>query len=125
MTVRWKSTEPNENQEIECAMDWVRVNEPWLTDYTIRIKNEEQCSQFVGKKLNAQGRLKGASDLMIAWPTSKYYGLFIEAKTKIGIESAPQKSFIVRMNEAGYYATFAYGAEEIIYFIKNYLVNKI
>ena len=123
--MRWKSEKSTENQEIMCAIDWVRSNEPWLIEYIIRIRNEEKCSQYVGKLLNKQGRLKGASDLFIAWPTSKYYGLFMEAKTKEGKCTPEQKSFLERMNMIGYFATVAFESDEIIYFIKNYLANKL
>lgn len=116
---------PTERQEQECVIDWICKVQPSLRNHTIKIHNEGKCSEFVGAKLNAQGRLTGASDLFFAWPTSSYYGLFIEMKSMTGKPTQAQLVFIDRMNRVGYYACVANGADAAINIIKDYLVNKL
>lgn len=112
-----------ERQEQEVVVDWISKQYPWLIDYTIYIMNEKKCSVYVGKKLNKQGRLPGASDLFIAWPTKLYYGLFIEMKSKDGKLSKKQSEFLSRMSNVGYYAIACWGADQAIDVIKKYLKN--
>lgn len=111
----------SERQEQEVVIEWIGLQHPWLLEHTIYIMNEKKCSAFVGKKLNKQGRLPGASDLFIALPTSIYHGLFIEMKALDGKLSVKQSEFLARMNSLGYYAIACYGAEQAISVIRNYL----
>lgn len=115
----------SERQEQLTVMDWMRLQNPWLVNHTIYIMNERRASLHAGKLMNRMGRLAGASDLFIAYPTSKYYGLFLELKTKTGRASPKQLEFIERMNKIGFYAVVAHGADEAIDIIKRYLINEI
>ena len=116
---------PTERQEQETLIQWIGLQHSWLLDYTMCIRNEVKCSAAIGKKLNAQGRLKGAADLWISWPTTKHYGLYIEMKTLVGKLTKEQKEFLARMNKAGYLALKANGANEAIRIVKDYLANSI
>ena len=114
----------SKERQIQIAViDWVRLQYPWLIDYTIYIMNERKCSARTGHMLNRMGRLPGASDLLFAWPTSKYYGLFLELKRPDGKPTKTQIEFLERMNKIGYLATIAYDFEEAIIIIKDYLSN--
>jgi hypothetical protein len=116
---------PSERQEQECVIDWITKVHPWLRNHTIKIHNEGKCSEFVGKKLNAQGRLAGASDLFIAYPTNNYYGLFIEMKSLTGKPTKIQLEFLKRMAKVGYFTCCCPGADNAIATIKAYLANKL
>jgi hypothetical protein len=120
-----KSLEPTENSVQIAVIDWIKLQHPWLIGHTIHIANQRKTSIAMHSLLKNMGLLKGASDLFIAWPTSKYYGLFIEIKTKRGRVTEKQKEFLERMTNVGYFAVVAYGCDEVIYFIKNYLANKL
>lgn len=108
-------------QEQEALIEWISYQYPFLLDYTIKIHNEGKFSQFVGKRLNAQGRLKGASDLFIAYPSKGFHGLFIEMKTKDGKLSKKQSEFLFRMSNVGYKATACWGADQAITVIREYV----
>ena len=115
----------SERQEQEIVIKWISMQHPWLLNHTIYIVNEKKCSAFVGAKLNKQGRLAGASDLFIAWPTINYCGLFIEMKSLTGYATKIQKEFIMRMVEVGYYGCVCRGADEAIETIKAYFDNRL
>ncbi len=115
----------SERQEQEIVIDWISKAIPWFLDYTICIRNEIKCSKFVGRRLNAQGRLKGCADLFFAYPKLPFTGLFIEMKSLTGRLTKEQAEFLERMNHVGYYATKANGAIEAIEIIKAYLSDRL
>lgn len=115
----------SERQEQEVVIKWIEMQYPFLRNHTIYIMNEKKCSKFVGQKLNKQGRLPGASDLFIAYPTNKYYGLFIEMKSAIGKPTKVQLEFLDRMAKVGYFTCCCLGANNAITTIKAYLENKL
>jgi hypothetical protein len=115
----------SERQEQEVVIKWIEMQYPFLRNHTIYIMNEKKCSKFVGQKLNKQGRLPGASDLFIAYPTNKYYGLFIEMKSEIGKPTKVQLEFLDRMAKVGYFTCCCPGADNAIATIKAYLENKL
>lgn len=110
-----------ESNEQIAAMDWLRAQHPKLVDYTLHIGNERKSTYYAGYIMKRMGVLKGASDLLMAWPCGGYHGLFIEVKSKTGRPTPEQLAFIKRMNEAGYCAKLCYGAEEVISTMKDYL----
>ncbi len=118
-------TDISERSHQELVIEWISKQHTWLLEYTICIRNEAKCSAHVGKRLNAQGRLKGASDLFFARPTTKYYGLFLEMKSLTGRLTKEQKAFLDRMNKIGYCGLKANGFDEAITIITDYLNNKI
>ena len=118
-------TNPSERQEQEVVIQWMKLQHPWLVNHTIYIMNEKRCSVYVGSKLNAQGRLPGASDLFIAWPTNKYYGAFIEMKSLTGKPTKIQLEFLQRMAKVGYFTCCCQGADNAIATITAYLGNKL
>ena len=115
----------SESQEQVALMDWLRLQYPDVAKHTIYIINEQKCSLNKGKKLNALGRLAGASDLFIAKPNNLHAGLFLEMKSLTGKCTKKQIEFLERMNKAGYLALKANGADEAINIVKNYLTDKL
>lgn len=118
-----KHTESNEQI---AAMDWLRVQHPKIAEHTLHIGNERKSTYYAGYIMKRMGVLKGASDLLMAWPVLKpdgsfYHGLFIEVKSKIGRPTAEQKAFIQRMRDVGYRAEICYGAEEVISTMQDYI----
>lgn len=108
------------------AMDWLRAQHPKIALHTMHIGNERKSSYYAGYIMKRMGVLKGASDLLIAWPVLKpdnsyYHGLFIEVKSEIGKPTPEQIAFIERMRLVGYQAQICYGVDEVINTIKDYL----
>lgn len=74
-----------------------------------------------------EGMKAGVSDLFLPYPTSNYAGLYIEMKRRSikgqskGVLSQHQKDFLKYANRVGYKAVVAYGAEEAIKVIVEYL----
>lgn len=111
----------SECEEQIAAMDWLRLQHPQIALHTLHIGNERKSSYYMGFLMKRMGVLAGASDLLLAWPSGQYHGMFLEVKSKTGKPTELQMQFIERMNKAGYYACVCYGAEEIINTIKWYL----
>lgn len=74
--------------------------------------------------LKACGLVVGQSDLFLAVPRNGYHGLFIEMKSLKGRLSDDQDAFITDMLTMGYDCYVAFGADEAIEKIKNYMEEK-
>lgn len=75
-------------------------------------------------------------DLIILYPNEKYKGLFIELKAKPITKKnndellknehvEQQQKTIDKLNELGYFASFAIGFSQAVEIIENYMNNKI
>ena len=72
--------------------------------------------------LVAEGVKKGVPDVVFAYPTEAYSGLFIEFKRRKGSKvSDEQKEMISRLRNSGYKAEICYGCDEGIATLKAYL----
>jgi len=74
-----------------------------------------------GANLTACGYLVGTPDLMIFEARKNYHALFIEMKTTKGKQSKAQKDFEAIATSKGYLYKLAYGHEQAIEIIKDYL----
>jgi hypothetical protein len=94
-----------------------------LLDYFIHIPNGGTRNVREGLSLKQQGTKAGVSDYLLAYPTSKYAGLWIELKrnVKTAVVSKEQKKWINRMKRAGYYACVCYGANDAMVILQAYL----
>lgn len=113
-----------ESLEQIAVIDWIKAQHPWLIGHTMAIPNDGRRSKIGGYILRLLGLLPGASDLFIAWPTKAYHGFFLEMKSKKGRPTKLQLDFLFRMKNVGYEGKVAYGADEAIDMIKNYLSEK-
>ena len=52
--------------------------------------------------LHAEGVLAGMPDLCVLKPSKGFCGLFLEMKTREGVESVAKKDMARRLNKAGY-----------------------
>jgi hypothetical protein len=122
---------PTPEQKTQLAIcEWLTRQYPRVSEHVIKIDNEGKRSVGGHMLARRMGLHKGASDLFIAWPTPKYYGLWIEVKpdgwkgpygrkAKEHFES--QLNFIARMNLRGYFAKMIVGVDEGIDTISSYL----
>lgn len=110
--------------------EWMKLQHPLVFQHLVKIQNEGKHT--VGGFMLAlrMGLHQGASDLFIAWPTSKYPGLWMEIKPdkwkgpfgkKQLKHHESQMEFINKMNARGYFAKMIIGTDEGIDLIKFYL----
>ncbi len=105
------------------AIDILHIEVPWIIPYLIHIPNERKCTKLWGYILQRMGVLKGCPDVFIFWPTDKYHGLFIEVKTLKGRPTKEQKEVMKRAIDKGYHGVFAYGCDEVVSAVKEYLAS--
>jgi hypothetical protein len=114
----------SEHAEQVAIFDWVKLNMetyPQLENL-FAIPNGGQRSRVTGAMLKAEGVRSGVADMMLAYPSNGYHGLFIELKRRDGGNVSPQQQdWINRLNKAGYLAIVAYGAKEAVQIITDYL----
>ena len=101
------------------TMDWVRHSK--LDHFIWHVANERTVSPQSGQILKRKGVKSGVSDLVVAKPSGKYHGGFIELKTPTGKLSPNQKKFLDDMQAHGYFTATCYSAESAIETIKSYL----
>ena len=75
---------------------------PWLRPFAFSIPNGGKRNPKEAKRLVSEGLTKGALDCMIAYPSGKYYGLFIEFKTEKGSLTKEQREMMFRLLSVGY-----------------------
>jgi hypothetical protein len=79
----------------------------------------------VATKFKRMGYKAGTPDLLIFEPQNQYNGMFLELKTEKGTKTTSQKKFLKMAWERGYYATTAYGYNNAIALIDNYLKGEV
>lgn len=108
---------------------------PICKKYLFAIPNGGKRHIVTATKLKAQGVKAGVPDLLLAYPSGVYHGLFIElkrrAKSKLeggsrgrGTLTAEQMIMLKYLNDVNYLAQVAYGAEQAWKIITDYLDNK-
>lgn len=95
------------------------------------IPNGARTSKSVAKRLKAEGMKAGVPDVFLPVPRGKYHGLYIEfkklpyrnGKGKL-VKSYPspeQKRFISGLKDQGYHVVVAYGCDEGLAELKQYI----
>ena len=73
--------------------------------------------------LHAEGVLAGMPDLVVLKPSKGFYGLFLEMKTREGVESAAQKDIARRLNKEGYLCLVARSSQDAFKIVTDYLME--
>lgn len=109
-----------ERQEHLALMQWVRL-QPWR-DYWIHIPNEGKRDRISGYILKNMGLTKGVADFFLAMPVGRIGGLWLELKRVEGSRTSPEQiAWLERMAAVGYAACIAYGCDDAIRIIKDYV----
>lgn len=126
--------EPTEHETQSSFFEWVNTitlsspiffgNVLPLRKVLFSIPNGGFRHIFTAKKQKKEGLLAGVLDIFLAFPNKGKHGMWIEFKTKKGILSEGQKSFIVLMEFLGYPCVVARSVDEGIQAIKDYLGMK-
>ncbi len=86
-----------------------------------------KMSAITARNAKLTGMKAGTPDIYLPYPNSKYSGLWIEmkrpktTKSPKGVLSNEQKKWLEYLNKVGYRAIVAYGYEEAVAELKNYL----
>lgn len=108
---------------------------PICKKYLFAIPNGGKRHIVTALKLKAQGVKPGVPDILLAYPSGRYHGLFIELKRRAqtkeqggsrskGTLTADQMIVMRYLNDVNYLAQVAYGADEAWEIITKYLEVK-
>lgn len=112
-----------ENDQQCVVVKWFELAYPMFADYLISIPKETDIKQPLGYLKN-QGFKEGLSSLLLALPTHKYNGLWLEVKDKGKTFSAVQKKqrrHLFLMHCANYKTAWHAGANGAIVEIDHYM----
>lgn len=121
---------PSEHQEQRALVKWLSLH-PTLKNNYCKNNNEGKRTEAQTWHLKLLGLRPGVSDLFIAYPTSKYHGLWLEVKRNMHYPPSARKSsswllqeeWISRMKSVGYAGEFCYGFECGKKIIESYLLS--
>ncbi len=111
-----------ESEHQKLIWKWAKQH-PICCDFLCAIPNGGTRNIREAVNMKAQGVRSGVSDMFLAYPSDGYHGLWIELKRNpkvLGL-SKNQIIWLERMLHVGYQALVAYGHEEAIKFIEEYL----
>lgn len=100
---------------------WFRLQYPALAKHLFAIPNGGARHPVTAAKLKAEGVLPGVADLFLIKSSNGYPGLFLELKADKGRVSDHQSAFLERAAAEGYCTRVAFGLDEAIAAIKEYL----
>ena len=115
---------PSEDEEQMAVIDWAERMTPIYPALKLlhHIPNGGKRSKAEAGRFRAMGVKSGVPDLFLPVPRGKFHGLWIEMKrTKDGKLSENQKWWLKALNSLGYSAQVAYGAEQAIRQLEEYL----
>ena len=100
---------------------WFRLQYPLMAKCLFAIPNGGARHIGTAIKLKSEGVTAGVSDLFLMIPSGQKHGLFLEMKTEMGKLQQNQIEFLNLAESMGYGAEVAYGFEDGVEKIKNYL----
>lgn len=112
----------------ECKTFWQYICLKKLEDLFIKHANERTDEPWFIKSLYAIGFKKGIPDYQFIRRNIKYAGLWIEMKRPIERnrkKRIEQVAWLQRLNDEGYFASYAYGADDAIKILEDYINNRL
>jgi hypothetical protein len=95
-------TRGEESKMQEACVEWFRFQFPQYKTLLFSVPNGGFRSVQSGKKMKAEGMMRGVSDLLLLVPRGNWHGLAIEFKTSSGRLSAHQEEWGTLVLEQGY-----------------------
>lgn len=111
----------NEHKEQVCLVNWFRDAYPSLRNLFFAIPNGGLRTARNAMMLKEEGLLPGIPDLMLAVPSGKWHGLFLELKRPDGRVSVAQAIVQSSLGRQGYKVAVAYSYFEAKAVIVEYL----
>lgn len=122
---------PTEDDECQSLLQWAamkRHNGHRISDYLVMIPNRVKLVGDLRQRAITMNIWKrcgfkaGASDYILAIPTPKYPGMWLEMKrTELSVTSPEQVEFQDRMTAVGYFCAITLGWEMAAKAIEDYL----
>lgn len=126
----------NQQHEAREQAMFFRMARAWLPEQMRNLiwsslSGERLKSPAQAARAKAQGNIPGIPDIFFAHARLGYHGLFIEMKRPAnkaigvakGTVSAEQKAMLAALNDAKYLAVVAYGAEEAMNILRDYMLS--
>ena len=113
-----------EEHHHQCALiEWARLQANTIPALSMlyAIPNGGHRHIATARKLKSEGVVAGVPDLCLAWASGKYFGLYIEMKSKKGVLSYAQKDWLASLNNAGYAVAVCRSFDEAKKTIEEYL----
>ena len=112
-----------EAQEQKTVIQWCELQSNRFEElkWIFHCPNEAKRNPRTGAELKRLGMRAGVPDLLLLAPKGKYIGLAIEMKVKGNKCTLSQIKWLEWLNKQGYKCKVAYGADECIEIIKEYL----
>lgn len=113
---------PEHHLQVGCVK-WFRLQYPKLKSLLLSIPNGAKLSNGAKawKRLEAEGAVAGAPDLLLLVPSGDYGFLCIEMKTKKGRQSDSQKAFEVEIVKNGGAYCIIRSLDQFQSIVKSYL----
>ena len=116
---------PTESEEQRAVFEWAAIQcllDPRLL-LLFHIPNGGLRNKATAVRMKAEGVKAGVPDLCLPVPAGIYHGLFIEMKKRDRSNglSKEQRNWISMLRSQGYRAEVAYGADDAIRMIEEYL----
>lgn len=116
-----KKRTQHEALEQERLMLWLRTRHRAVYDLTFAIPNGGSRNPREAANLKKTGVKSGVPDLLVAVPTRRFPGLFIELKAKGGTPTQNQIAWLDRLADSGYAVVVCNGWEAARNAITDYL----
>lgn len=113
----------NEYHVQVAVVNWIKVQHPGLL-FTIS-PGGLKLPIGLAVKQKKMGYLKGTPDLLIFAARGGHHALFVELKDTDGVLSPEQKDFMAKATERGYCARVAYGFNEALNIIQDYVDGRV
>lgn len=113
----------NEESEQITLIAWARL-QPILKDFLFAVPNGGYRNKREAAKLKRMGVKAGVSDMFLAYPVFPYHGLWVEfkrGKPSYGVLTKLQKAWLDRMKAVGYATAVAYGFDDGMRVLLDYL----
>lgn len=121
---RKPSDGPSEHQEQSAVVSWwhLACGAYRLPAFALfAVPNGGARDAITGSRLKAEGVRRGALDLILAYPSGAFHGLFIEMKVGHNKLTDEQEAFTEYLRGAGYCASAHWSAASAVEAIKEYL----
>lgn len=109
-----------EDLQIQCVK-WFSLQYSKLALLLHHSPNGGRRTTLEAARFKQMGTRKGFPDLALLFPNAKYHALFIELKSKKGIQSPSQKAMQVALEQVGYRYEIVRDIHSFIDCIRRYL----
>lgn len=113
----------SEHDEQKALMDWAALHQARYPELALlfAVPNGGKRDPATAARLRGEGVKPGVPDLCLPVPRQGWHGLFIELKYGRNKPSEYQLDWLARLTEQGYLAVVAWGWQEAVDVIRDYL----